>query len=303
MTTAKPSQVGVHLEGRPQVLRDVEQKQQLFKQAMEEAAKPYRELQESFARLQEQIRDSFSAIPKMYNEENSILDRVKRSFTLPQQLDPVLNRLSLWTKNSEILDREGWLPHYTMPLWNNEDLTIVPDISGSIIRHYTENWEEFCHQIYEGFTVNDLDKEAQNCFREALVAHRTGLYRCVCRVLFPEIERVIRLELNGKVGQAFTSLKDIKDAAFQLSPREISEHGFYALQLFEKFRDHFYEKIQTEEKREEFALSAIPNRHASIHGLIVYKTYQNSMNTIFLADFIFQVIGALKRHGKLAKEG
>ncbi|MCY4138623.1 MAG: hypothetical protein OXF56_10200 [Rhodobacteraceae bacterium] len=39
----------------------------------------------------------------------------------------------------------------------------------------------------------------------------------------------------------------------------------------------------------------MPNRHAAVHGLVVYSSMQNSLNAIFMADYIFQPIGVLKR--------
>ncbi len=45
---------------------------------------------------------------------------------------------------------------------------------------------------------------------------------------------------------------------------------------------------------ERFAQDPVPNRHAAVHGLVSYSSMQNSLNTIFMADYIFQVISFLK---------
>ena len=34
----------------------------------------------------------------------------------------------------------------------------------------------------------------------------------------------------------------------------------------------------------------VPNRHASIHGLVSYSTFKHSMNMIIMADYIFQIL-------------
>ena len=47
--------------------------------------------------------------------------------------------------------------------------------------------------------------------------------------------------------------------------------------------------------RRRFAEEPVPNRHAAVHGLAVYSSMQSSLNAIFMADFIFQAIGVLKR--------
>lgn len=37
-----------------------------------------------------------------------------------------------------------------------------------------------------------------------------------------------------------------------------------------------------------------PNRHAALHGFLPYDTAKNSINMLVMADFLFQVICALK---------
>jgi hypothetical protein len=46
----------------------------------------------------------------------------------------------------------------------------------------------------------------------------------------------------------------------------------------------------------------VPNRHAAIHGLIVYNSFWHSLNAIFIADYAFQIIAAVKGQGKGSSE-
>jgi len=40
----------------------------------------------------------------------------------------------------------------------------------------------------------------------------------------------------------------------------------------------------------------VPNRHAALHGIIVYRSFKNSLNAIFMTDYIFQVVDAVKKN-------
>jgi hypothetical protein len=68
----------------------------------------------------------------------------------------------------------------------------------------------------------------------------------------------------------------------------------YGLNLFRRLTKHLYENVRTEPDRQRFAQDPVPNRHAAVHGLVIYSSMQNSLNTIFMADYIFQVISFLK---------
>ena len=56
--------------------------------------------------------------------------------------------------------------------------------------------------------------------------------------------------------------------------------------------------VESEEHRECLKKNPVPNRHAAIHGLVVYSSQQNSLNMIFLTDYIFQVINHSKNAGR-----
>jgi hypothetical protein len=45
----------------------------------------------------------------------------------------------------------------------------------------------------------------------------------------------------------------------------------------------------------------VPNRHAAIHGMIVYNSVWHSLNVIFMTDYAFQVVSAIKALGLPAK--
>jgi hypothetical protein len=52
-----------------------------------------------------------------------------------------------------------------------------------------------------------------------------------------------------------------------------------------------------EKNRAKLESDPVPNRHAAIHGLIVYNSFWHSLNVIFMTDYAFQVVTALKAPG------
>ena len=138
--------------------------------------------------------------------------------------------------------------------------------------------------------LNDyhIDDEAKDTFRVALSAHEHGNYRCVCRVLFPEIERVIRVNLFNGAGSVRTN--EMLEKLIDDRPLEdfISKEAF-GLVLFGRLVKHLCEQVSDEE-RGKFEQNFVPNRHAAIHGLMSYSTHKHSMNMIIMADYIFQIL-------------
>ena len=110
----------------------------------------------------------------------------------------------------------------------------------------------------------------------------------------PEIERVSRVELHGDRRECITSQPLLRKLAGQLPISAVGPGGFLALNLFRRLSEHLYEHVDDEDSRLRFAQDPVPNRHAAVHGLVVYSSMQNSLNAVFMADFIFQGISLLK---------
>ena len=119
--------------------------------------------------------------------------------TVTPLLEPVAHGLVVMSERHQIrkvLNAAGWLPHCTTPL------SLVADCSGDVCavrikldEYYEHNWSSVRRAIESKIAEYNVDEEAKATFREALDAHGYGLHRSVCRVLFPEIERVLRTEL------------------------------------------------------------------------------------------------------------
>ena len=225
----------------------------------------------------------------------------------------VAQEFSKWNVSSEVLGRAGWLPHYTTPFdlvakWDKD----TGAVQGTLLDYYEDNWKMIRSQIESRLSDYNVDSESISTFHEALDAHEAGLYRCVSRVLFPEIERVIRVELFsnyvGNIGykKKIRRLLDGKDLG------DFIAGGFYELTLFshltknvedaevsgsEKFIYGLFENVNTEEDRKRVQQYPVPNRHAAMHGLVVYSSKLNSLNMIFMTDYFFEVISLLRSQG------
>ena len=234
------------------------------------------------------------------------------------KISTAISELRKWDLSCEILGRVGWLPHYTIPF---EQIAEFGDdvelIRSELLDYYTSNWQNVRAEIEARLSDYMVDGEAKATLREALDAHEAGFYRCVCRVLFPEIERVFRKGLFGnKIGPIPYSEFIEKLTDDDKSIDAFIHRGLYDLTIFAHLTEAVREEqriaegqkptasddtifglftgVRREEHVERLKRNAIPNRHAAIHGLVAYSTQQNSLNTIFVADYIFEVVGSFK---------
>ncbi|OPH84363.1 hypothetical protein [Nitrobacter vulgaris] len=259
-----------------------------------EQARPLVELQR---RLEHAALPSLEAVQR-------ITENVKRVEALlprpsPQQIR-LFEQLEKTERRKRVLDRIGLLPHPSTPfaLLDGDDADDVLKIK--IEQHYRDNWKEVCHDLESRAQRFDVDDEAKTTLAEALAAHQSGFYRAVCRLLLPEIERVARVELRGDCLGSLKIEKVIGEPGMELTISETNPPGYYALGLYERLTDHIYVKVD-ELNRLKLKSDPVPNRHAAIHGLIVYNSVWHSLNSIFLTDFAFQVVSGIKRLGREAK--
>ncbi len=216
---------------------------------------------------------------------------------------PVHAAIPKYAKVFEVLGREhekyrrfekaGWLPHETAPFHLLEEAS-DENLSSSLHDYYLENWQTIKQGFLKTVPEYSIDDEAKATFIEALEAHTNGLYRVAPRLLFPEIERVTRNEFNEDFFKGVARQRRLKDAAGRLLPYEFKPGAFYGTELYIRLSEHLYEDVNDYEKLERCARDPVPNRHASLHGLVIYSTMQNSLNALIMTDFIFQIIGPIK---------
>lgn len=95
--------------------------------------------------------------------------------------------------------------------------------------------------------------------------------------------------------EPIASQQKLKEAIGNLAPCDLSDWGMAGFHFYDQLRDHLYAKLHQPEQRDRVAQSAIPNRHAAVHGLATYNSFKASLNAILIADFAFNAISTIKR--------
>ena len=207
----------------------------------------------------------------------------------------------------ETLVAAGWVYHHTTPLESIIRHLDQTDTARTMLdEYYTQNWRDVRSSIESRIHELNIDDEAEATFREALDAHQFGLYRCVCRVLFPEIERVLRVRTFGHRRHG-TYDKIFKRVVENKSLGEFLPGGWLDLTSFHHLTKTMQKQADGRFDTGVFGLftyvsddnlrrvqdDPVPNRHAALHGYVEYATHQNSLNTIFIAEYVFRVTNAL----------
>ncbi|MGY4600384.1 hypothetical protein ACVWXL_008130 [Bradyrhizobium sp. GM22.5] len=275
-----------------------------IKKAHANALAVFPEIQKQFAAQQELWTELQRKITQIALPAQATLDRMaelaKRAEALIPKPSPeqvrLFDQLAKADRRKQALDRLGVLPHPSTP-FTLLDADDTDDILRSALeRHYRDNWGKISQDIRDRAEQFDIDEEAKAALAESLAAHQNGHYRSVCRLLLPEIERVARVELLGNDLGTIKVDKVIGEPGMELSISQTNPPGFYALGLYQRLTDHIYVRVDAS-NREKLESDPVPNRHAAIHGLIVYNSFWHSLNCIFMTDFAFQVVSAVKRLG------
>lgn len=204
-----------------------------------------------------------------------------------ERLRPALKKFHERKETHNALDKVGWLPHPSVPYRLVEgcggDLALL---DARIADYYSTRWTEIREAMESGLAEYHIDDEARATFREALTAHESGLYRGICRSLFPEIERII--DAGHRSGPMIDKLLASGDP----TDRQVRE--LFDRVMLERIRKHAYEQVWTEGERERFERDPVPNRHAAIHGRVAYSTHKHSMNMLILTDYVFRILPPLE---------
>src|SRR5690606_847997 len=207
-------------------------------------------------------------------------------------LGPAFQAITRASAQCQRIEDAGWLPHYTTP-FDKLDEADDEDFDAVLEAHYSDSWPAVRSTFTRRVQVYPVDDEAKEAFAEALAAHEAGLHRATTRIPFPEIGRVARKQLHGQMNGE-TSQRASRQAAEELGLSHVEPGGMYAFKLFEKLFDHLYAPAKSLEALEAIARDPVPNRHGAMHGFLPYSSAKNSINMLVMADFLFQVICALK---------
>lgn len=209
-------------------------------------------------------------------------------------LAPILERVARQEARCNRLEEAGWLPHPESPWHLLDDEALCGDkLNQAVEAYYRESWQSVKEGIEEAISSYAIDDEAKATFREAIAAHEAGLYRCVARTLFPEIERVSRAEIHGGAMDKIASQPKLQEAIGNLCPSEIARDGIWSMNLYRKLVGHLYVSMPTPERVEAIAAEPVPNRHAAVHGYVAYNSHRHSINSLIIADYLFHAISVI----------
>ena len=247
-----------------------------------------------------------SELVRFLNSLSRVVEEFDKAFT--PYVEPVVKTMHEMVEKQRISDlmiEAGWLHHQTTPVGLFEDPEVgAQEVCDQLNKYYKNNWISLSVAIESQFNDYDVDDEAKATVREAIDAHGYGLYRSVCRLLFPEMERVLRTEILGQMTgtvsyENFLESKSLDEflpggwydfdyLSHLMMHLEGSSDSVLADRIFGLFR-HVNESDLPRLERD-----PVPNRHAAMHGYVPYSSPQNSLNAIFLADYFFRLVSSLK---------
>lgn len=268
-----------------------------------------------FAVRQITIPNLSPALAEFAKTSNNLNDRWRSMFLSPKALDfsrvfSAFDWLIEEGRKAKLVDNTGWLPHHTTPFDLLDEDGSQDEAAQAVANYYRDNWDEVEQAFTEQLERYHVDDEAKTTLREALAAHRQGLFRVGPRLLFPEIERVCSEEFfdgkhmvpvttpkGKKTTLPITRLKEVREMMLKLPAGHLKAYA-YSWQLFKKVESHLYEDVDETQESEvqRYRADPVPNRHAALHGIVSYNTQQTSLNAIIMADFIFHMVSQLKEY-------
>lgn len=221
------------------------------------------------------------ALRALIRDFDTLLQRVGRSFL--EVRGPFLAFMERWQHGERLL-KAGWVPH---PILFSIEEPDEDKFRQQIEPLWRQHWPAFQINLVE--RVKTLDSMAGPVLIEATQLHQLGYYRSVPRLLLPECEAVVRRRFGVPEVGTDTQLKSLRD---RLGAMPLQEHGrpIDGLWLFSMLEGHLVDHVRTQEQVDRFKASGIPNRHACIHGIIDYRTFQSSMNAILMALYVFEMV-------------
>ena len=211
---------------------------------------------------------------------------------ISQAIAPYIKGLVRYEKFIDSVRTTGWLPYHTLSIdYVEKCAEDTALLENHISSFYKNTWNTIRQDIESRLSQYHISEETKETFREALSAHEIGHFRCVCCVLFPTIEREFRRHFFEDSACSINSKKMLKKLTIRGELEDFLPREAYGWILFELLIKHLYEQVG-DDNRQAYQKDYVPNRHASLHGLLPYSSHKHSINMIIMADYVFQVLTA-----------
>ena len=197
-----------------------------------------------------------------------------------------LTEWALWKTTEE----SGWLPYHALPMDRvfGDGKADFEAFGDRLDAYYRAHGMDIVQGVAAAVASFDVDGEAKATLREALSAHEQGLYRASCRVLLPDIERVIREDWLGVKGVRTLNQKALMTVLKHIEIDDLAaESGDLVHLVGISSAFAWFKTLESP--------GPTPNRHAATHGWAVYSSEQDSLNTIICAEYVYRVATALKK--------
>ena len=193
------------------------------------------------------------------------------------EMGKFVHAFAKWSISIDALNASGWLPFHSA---STKSIVKYQSDTTQLDRYFSEyyqtHWNSIRDEMKSSLDSYRIDDEARATFCEAIEVHEHGLYRCVCRVLLPEVQRVIGGGSRSKDSRdKFAGIQSLEDLVFK-------RHWDYV--IFGQPVSSVYESG----KIGYFKDNPVPNRHAAEHGVASYSTHKHSMNMLIFTDYIFR---------------
>ena len=229
-----------------------------------------------------------SELPAIQQAVTGIVRSLEMTSLLSQKL---LEPLAPFREAARV-EEAGWFPHSTFPRHLLSSTDGDSSVDEAVLNYYQEHWATVKQEIEQELSACNVDSDAKEMLREALIAHEHSLHRLVPPSLFPAIERAVRDCLCGnKLGNIEVN-EQLEDSIADM-PLSMLPGGALGFVGFTLLSHHLYENVYTDAARNRFEDASVPNRHATVHGLVTYSSEKSSLNAIFIAIYVFIVLTVL----------
>ena len=230
---------------------------------------------------------------------------VIREIILDEQFQQVLRSITagvekmvFWEWVERACDQSGFLPYRAVPFdkFYRESRGNYDLFSTQVSEYYKTHEENILQDIGSFLeTLEDIDMDRKETLKEAIMAHRYGLFRLPVRALLPDVERIILEDWLGRDKGHVETLNDkkIKEVIKNKNLEDFAPDSIYDLRLFGCLINVLYKHVS---KLKEFQGENFPNRHAALHGWLPYSTRESSLNTIIFTDYTLRLVPLFKEN-------